>query len=84
MSYKKTIKGLVRDLSTGEVKNVLSKAKANISNRRLDLLDESREADFIGNIDKYVGKIALTKENFLKKALEIDKLFGKKFNPPKW
>ena len=29
------------------------------------------------------GEIALTKENFLKIALEIDKLFGKQFDPLK-
>ena len=27
------------------------------------------------------GEIALTKENFLNKALEIDKLFGSQFQP---
>ena len=29
------------------------------------------------------GEIALTKENFLNKALEIDKLFGSQFQPPR-
>lgn len=29
------------------------------------------------------GEIALTKENFLRKALEIDEIFGGQFKPPK-
>ncbi len=43
---------------SGKAKNVISKAKTNISNRRLDLLDETGESDFIGSIiDKCLGKI---------------------------